>query len=408
MNFGEKPGSRRGDSLKMKNQRMSKIILMAICSAPMITAAGQEKIPEYAGTQTCQVCHAQEYDYWKSSKHAGAASTNTPNRAWSKEGIGCEACHGPGQDHISSGGDAAKIVSSIDADICGQCHGSAVSDGNSWAAAYRPGMKLSNIPGLKLISVDSAKIPPQPDASRPLTYNMWLASGHSKALSAITKSDRVTPDCYGCHSAEGFLAKLKGKKVDISQKETFHALTCVACHDPHSSDNPRQLVMDPEMLCNSCHRQRAMLEGKGAKGVEDTRSLHSAVPCVSCHMTEGNHLMNVIRPDSPDLSGNRLDTCTTCHKDNNREARTKQIQDWQAWYKEAMDPLQADLKSVNAVLKENPDILNAELKAKLGDVRSNLSIIESDGSHGAHNLDYALEIMSLAASDLKEIKAAMK
>jgi len=125
-------------------------------------------------------------------------------------------------------------------------------------------------------------------------------------------------------------------------------------------------------------------------------------------MTEANHLMKVIRPDDPDLADKRADTCTTCHKDNNRKARSAQLQQWQASYREKMDALQADLKTVSTALKEKPDIPSAELKTKFNDVRGNLSILVRDGSRSAHNHDYALEIMKLAGKDLSEIKAALK
>ena len=118
--------------------------------------------------------------------------------------------------------------------------------------------------------------------------------------------------------------------------------------------------------------------------------------------------MKVLRPDDTSLSEGRIDTCTACHKDNNRKARAKQLVDWQAWYEETMEPLQAELKAVNALIKENPELLTDPLKAKLDGVNGNLSIIVRDGSRGAHNLDYALEIMALAADDLAEIKAAMQ
>ncbi len=125
-------------------------------------------------------------------------------------------------------------------------------------------------------------------------------------------------------------------------------------------------------------------------------------------MTEANHLMKVLRPDDPNIPDSRIDTCTACHIDNNRKTRAEQLPDWQAWYDETMEPIQADLDVIDAALKENPDLLNDTLKTKLGDVRSNLMIIIRDRSRGAHNLDYSLEIMALAASDLKEIKASIK
>jgi predicted CXXCH cytochrome family protein len=237
--------------------------------------------------------------------------------------------------------------------------------------------------------------------------SMWEASGHSKAIGRLANVTS-SADCYACHSAEGFAAKLQGNKVDIAKKESFHTVSCLACHDPRNSRFPHKLVVDPENLCDSCHTQRAVLKGQGAKGIEDTRSVHSAISCVSCHMTEGNHLMKVIRPDNPNLSEKSIDTCTACHKDNNRQARAKQIQDWQSEYKEKMDALQAEVNSISAALKEKPDLLNAGLKKKFGDVRSNLSILTRDRSQGAHNFDYALEIMALASGDLKDLKAALK
>jgi predicted CXXCH cytochrome family protein len=239
-------------------------------------------------------------------------------------------------------------------------------------------------------------------------FSMWEASGHSKAISAVANNNSASADCYGCHSAEGFTIKREGKKVDIADKESFHTISCLSCHNPRGTEYPRRLVMDPEKLCEFCHPQRAVLKGQGAKGVEDTRSVHSGVACVSCHMSEGNHRMKVIRPDDPNLSEKQTDTCTACHKDGNRKTRAKQLQEWQSWYKESMDPLQADLKAVDAALKEKPTALSAELKAKLDALKTNIYMIEREGSRGAHNLDFALEVMSLASRDLKEVKAALK
>jgi hypothetical protein len=125
-------------------------------------------------------------------------------------------------------------------------------------------------------------------------------------------------------------------------------------------------------------------------------------------MSDGNHLMKVIRPDDPNLSEKRLDTCTTCHKDNNRKARIGQIQQWQATYKESMERLQADLSAITAALKEKPNLLDEKAKSKLNDVRFNLQMLEKDGSHGAHNIDFASEIMSSAAKSLKSIRVGPK
>jgi len=233
----------------------------------------------------------------------------------------------------------------------------------------------------------------------------WGASAHSKALGLVVNNSQSSPDCYSCHSDEGFKAKAQGKKVDLVQKASFNPVTCVTCHKvPHEAQNNHQLVMDPETLCSSCHTQRSALQGKGARGIEETRSFHSAVDCISCHMTDGTHSMKVFRPDDPEVSENRVDTCTACHKDNNRKARITQLQEWQASYKLDMDRLQAEVNTISAALKENPALLDDNMKSKLNDVRFNLSILVRDRSRGAHNVDFTGEILSVASKSLKEIE----
>jgi predicted CXXCH cytochrome family protein len=239
-------------------------------------------------------------------------------------------------------------------------------------------------------------------------HDMWEASNHSKAISQIANNDPAAKDCSGCHSSKKLEATQQGLSVDGAKKESFHKVSCLACHNPKSGEYPRRLAMDREKLCDLCHTQRPVFWGKGAKGIEDSRNFHSGVPCVSCHMTEGNHRMKVLRPDDPGLTEKRLDTGTACHMDNNREARVQQIQEWQSTYEESMAPLLADVKTIEAALKKNPDLLNTSLKSKFDDVKANLSLLENDGSRGFHNFVFSLEITSLAAGDLKEIKAAIK
>jgi len=230
---------------------------------------------------------------------------------------------------------------------------------------------------------------------------MWAASGHSKAIRPIAGNKQAATDCSSCHSPQS-------ATVGSAKKESFHKEPCLACHRLQKTEYAHRLVMDPEKLCSVCHMQRPIFWGHGAKGIEDSRNFHSGVPCHSCHMTEGNHKMKVLRPDDPGLTEKRLDTCTACHQDNNRESRVRQIQEWQSIYDENMKPLMADIKAIDEALKKKPDLLNAALKSKLDDVKFNLSLMEKDGSRGFHNLVFMMEITGNAADDLKKIKAAIK
>jgi hypothetical protein len=238
--------------------------------------------------------------------------------------------------------------------------------------------------------------------------SMWEASNHGKAIRQIVNFSSGATECSGCHSTKRPDAGQQAVKTDTAEKESHHKAACLACHKLQKTDFPHRLVMDPEKLCDLCHTQRAIFWGKNAKGVEDSRNFHSGVSCVSCHMSEGNHKMKVIRPDDPGLAGKRQDTCTACHMDNNREARVRQIQEWQSTYDENMTPLLADVKTIDEALKKAPGVLSPALKSKFDDVKFNLAILEKDGSRGFHNFVFMLEITSMAATDLKEIKAAIK
>jgi len=238
--------------------------------------------------------------------------------------------------------------------------------------------------------------------------SMWEASNHGGAIRQIADNSPAATDCSGCHSSKRPETGQRDITVDSATKENFHKVSCLACHTRQKGEFDYGLVMDPDKLCDLCHTQRAVFWGKGAKGVEDSRNFHSGVPCISCHMSEGNHKMKVIRPDDPGLGEKRLDTCTSCHHDNNREARVEQIHEWQSTCDENMAPLLAEVKMIDAALQKTPGLLSASLMSKFEGVKANLSILQKDGSRGFHNFVFSLEITSLAAGDLEEIKAAIK
>ena len=349
---------------------------------------------------------------------AGCHTTNmnTPNLTWGEAGIGCEACHGPGREHVLNKGDKSKIVSIKDSDVCGQCHGgndvqtggNLMSSGTKWVVGFRPGMKLSAVPGIQLTPVDRTKTPPDSSVAvnHLRNYNMWQASRHGQALSRVINNSSA--DCYSCHSAEGFQSKQQGKTLDLSKKASFNSISCVACHDSHNTPYPHQLVMSPDKLCSSCHTQGGTLKGTGAKGVDETKSFHSGLECVQCHMTEANHLMKVIRPDAPDLAANRADSCTACHKNLDKKNCAAALQGWQNAFAKRMDGLQSDLKAISSASRTNPAISSGDLKAKLDTTRTNLSLLTRDGSRGAHNFEYVTKVMDQAAKDIDSIKAAVK
>jgi len=239
-------------------------------------------------------------------------------------------------------------------------------------------------------------------------HTLWEATGHGKAVRLVAVNKQGAADCGGCHAPRSNEAKPQEPKISGSPNESYHKISCLACHARQETAFGHRILVDPEQICQICHTQRPIFWGLGAKGITDLRNFHSGVPCISCHMTEGNHRMKVLRPDDPGLTEKRLDTCTACHKDNNREARVRQLTEYQLTYDENMAPLLADVKGIDEALKKKPDLLNTELKSKLDDVKANLALLQRDGSRGFHNFVFMLEITANASNDLKEIKAAMK
>jgi predicted CXXCH cytochrome family protein len=74
------------------------------------------------GSDACQACHEEQAQGIAASAHSQLSQQADPARQ------GCEACHGPGGNHIASGGDKSTVFSFRDASPlavrrqCGTCH----------------------------------------------------------------------------------------------------------------------------------------------------------------------------------------------------------------------------------------------------------------------------------------------
>ncbi|GAW91796.1 multiheme C-type cytochrome [Calderihabitans maritimus] len=131
---------------------------------------------------------------------------------WAEPGIGCEACHGPGAEHVAAGGDKSKIKVDSSAALCGQCH----------------------------IRGEKEKIPAKGGfIQHHEQYNELLASPH-KNFDCTTCHDphkkaefSITQDCASCHSDvnETFTGSTM-QKVGV---------TCVSCHMPAATKSAVKL-----------------------------------------------------------------------------------------------------------------------------------------------------------------------
>ncbi|MFP4657059.1 MAG: multiheme c-type cytochrome [Desulfonatronovibrionaceae bacterium] len=110
---------------------------------------------DYVGTETCGDCHEYEYDnFMEYSKKPYSWEHITKMRPKLKDSefkeclechttgyerggfvsyeetpeladVGCETCHGPGEEHVETGGDPAAIKGRISQEDCQRCHNEA-------------------------------------------------------------------------------------------------------------------------------------------------------------------------------------------------------------------------------------------------------------------------------------------
>jgi len=134
----------------------------------LVSAAGaySEQSASYVGWQKCSPCHSAISDTWQKTRHAKAIESlkktgqeNLPAcvkchvTGYEKDGgfidheltpemagIQCEACHGPGSNHITDL-TAKTIVKEAGASLCRQCHTEGQDPGFDYEA------KVKNIHG---------------------------------------------------------------------------------------------------------------------------------------------------------------------------------------------------------------------------------------------------------------------
>ena len=260
----------------------------------------------------CADCHSTHLQKNYNAKTRSFAST------WSEINVSCEACHGPGSEHVAwakgprgsnQGKDKMGLVSALDErqqvywtidpktgsavrsaarssereiETCARCH----SRRGQFDDAFVHGRSLS-------------------DAYRPATLDPGLYWSDGQMRDEVYN--------YGSFLQSRMFAK---------------GVSCADCHEPHS----QKLRASGNALCAQCHlasrfdgpqHHHHASDGKGAA-------------CVDCHMPVATYMQVDARHDHsfriprPDLTGQLgvPNTCTQCHKDKAADWADAQLQQW--------------------------------------------------------------------------------
>jgi hypothetical protein len=149
---------------------------------------------------TCGPCHTTGY-----KKEGHQDGLEGIKGTWAFPGIQCEACHGPGGDHVKTG-DKSKIMVDRSSALCGKCH----------------------------IRGSKDKIPAKGGFIRHHEqYNELLAGPH-KSLNCVT--------CHNPHKTAKFSIKTKCESCHASQAKAFKGsvmeqvgVRCIDCHMPRAT-----------------------------------------------------------------------------------------------------------------------------------------------------------------------------
>ena len=248
--------------------------------------------PQLTFNTACFGCHVSQL-----SKNYDLKS-DTYHTVWREPGINCEACHGPGGEHVRVCQEAPtntvphdlKIISmkkmtpAQSDETCATCH-----------AKMRP-ITTAFIPGARffdhfdLVTFESPDFYPDGrDLGENYTYTLWLTN-------PCVKSGKL--DCTHCHTSSGRY-KFAGEKTNES---------CMPCHQKRVENATEHTHHKPDSKGNQC---------------------------VSCHMPSTTFARmqrsdHSLRPPTPatTLSFKSPNACNLCHTDKDAAWADAHVRKW--------------------------------------------------------------------------------
>jgi len=378
---------------------------------------------DFQGADSCQSCHFAEYTGWQTTDHAQVFTPGDPffetfiTRNQSAQNQ-CQPCHTAGYGQTAIGGyDPAQAWNSsynmpLLAIQCENCHG--------------PDTMTTTVAGQRYDATAENCAQCHYGSRRP-QFDEWNQSAHASGPPAFVKNLA----CSKCHEA-----KLAGDYVSTGEEPTalpanpVWQLTCATCHDPHDGTNDRQLRKPVQELCQQCHNseeaqpgeavhhpQAEMREGAGAVPVASGQAM-SAVYCAQCHMY-GYAYDSSLTP--PAVAGHSFEpkpeACASCHDGSSGflmtvEQAENAIEGWQTATSVRLAAAQSAIENATAAIDAAPgygfeQVTIDQAQRYLDQAVYAADFVEADGSMGAHNFDYAANLLAFADMKAGQVMAIL-
>ncbi|MBW7472153.1 tetratricopeptide repeat protein [Marinobacter sp. F4218] len=240
------------------------------------------------------------------------AQTDSFATTWQEQNVGCQGCHGPGQDHV----DWARTKS---------------DDPGEYPRNEGNGLKIDfdALAGPEVVETCAFCH----SRRQSLKDGQHVQEPYfDKALPATLR-----PDLY--HADGQIQGEVYVYGSFVQSKMAAAGVDCLDCHDPHTTE----LLVEGNGLCLQCHNASPPERfPQLAAGDYDDRSHHrhpadsEGAQCVNCHMPDKtymevdprrDHSFRIPRPDLTLTTGSP-NACNDCHDDKSADWAVAAIDDW--------------------------------------------------------------------------------
>lgn len=340
-------------------------------------------------------------------------------------GVTCEHCHGPGSLHNKEAKNAEKsgtklekttiinpttdLTSLQQIQICATCHirGNNSASLKKYGKAKSFGFQLGFLPGDQDLH----------DRFVPVTY---FSEGKTKNFWPNNQN-----------------RKNRQQYLDFVQSKHFtEGITCNTCHSTCSATADRDLRMNKEDICHSCHNENGMAKRPNMEMFRGSTMQMAGVTCVNCHMPlvvygsaasskmkqhwdRRSHTFKSINPDYKNRWNMRV-ACDQCHvkpkkgeparilKAYAEQSNAKSHQlltGQQATIREKIDIAQ---KAIAAAEKAIEGSSGSAAQDRLSRAQKNISYVIMDGSWGFHNFTKANGLLEEAITIANTVQSVAK